>query len=214
MNDDDVAGDVFGEWVRPHLAAMAGLASRMAPWVDRDDIVQEALSRAWKKRDQFDPARGTPRVWLLAITADRARHAKPRPNVPLTTDPAQPDVMTDDHLDLERVVSDLPPRQRIAVDCYYYLDLSVAETAAVMGCAEGTVKSSLSDARKNIRRALASSKTWNETCRASMRVSTNPRTKRSSTSPYPNGSRAATCLSFRRLCRWASSTCSIKMPRI
>lgn len=154
MTHDDVAGEAFAEWVRPHLVAMSALAARLAPSADRDDIVQEALSRAWKKQEQFDPARGTPRVWLLAITADQARHARRRPDVALIAEPAQPDVVTDDHLDLERVVSELPPRQRMAVDCYYYLDLSVAETAAVMGCAEGTVKSALSDARQNIRRAL------------------------------------------------------------
>lgn len=87
VTHDDVAGEAFAEWVRPHLVAMSALAARLAPSADRDDIVQEALSRAWRKRDQFDPARGTPRVWLLAITADRARHVKPQLSVPFTADP-------------------------------------------------------------------------------------------------------------------------------
>ena len=41
----------------------------------------------------------------------------------------------------------LAPRQRLAIDCFYFVGLSLAETAAVMGCSEGTVKSTLSDAR-------------------------------------------------------------------
>jgi RNA polymerase sigma factor (sigma-70 family) len=42
---------------------------------------------------------------------------------------------------VRRAVAALPRRQRTALVLRYYLDLSVAETADVMGCAEGTVKS-------------------------------------------------------------------------
>jgi RNA polymerase sigma-70 factor (ECF subfamily) len=48
----------------------------------------------------------------------------------------------------------LTARQRQAVDCLYFAGLTVAETAAVMGCAEGTVKSTLSDARARLRTLL------------------------------------------------------------
>src|SRR5262245_20087642 len=76
----------FAGWVEPHLAVMTRLAGRLAPGADRDDIVQEALVRAWQKRRQFDPSRGTPASWLLAITADRARRSmrRRRPFAPLT----------------------------------------------------------------------------------------------------------------------------------
>jgi RNA polymerase sigma-70 factor (ECF subfamily) len=60
----------------------------------------------------------------------------------------------DDRLDVEFAVSKLPARQRLAVDCFYFVGLSVAETAVVMGCAEGTVKSTLSDARARLQRIL------------------------------------------------------------
>jgi RNA polymerase sigma-70 factor (ECF subfamily) len=40
------------------------------------------------------------------------------------------------------------------VDCFYYADLSIAETAAVMECSEGTVKSTLADARERLRSAI------------------------------------------------------------
>jgi RNA polymerase sigma factor (sigma-70 family) len=57
-------------------------------------------------------------------------------------------------VDIERAVRTLPLRQKLAVDCYYFCGLSVAETAAVMRCSEGTVKSTLSDARARLRPAL------------------------------------------------------------
>lgn len=146
---------VFADWVRPHLGAMARLAARLAPHADRDDVVQEALARAWLKRGQYDPARGTPSVWLLAITADQARKAARRVR-PLF---AVPDVgrtagVPDDRIDLGRALDRLTERQRLAVDCVYFVGLSTVETAAVMGCAVGTVKSTLADARTKLRSLL------------------------------------------------------------
>jgi RNA polymerase sigma factor (sigma-70 family) len=42
---------------------------------------------------------------------------------------------------VRRAVATLPRRQRTALVLRFYLDLSVSDTAGVMGCAEGTVKS-------------------------------------------------------------------------
>jgi len=150
-----VAPDAFAEWVRPHLAAMRRLAARLAPEVDADDAVQEALVRAWRKRAQFDGRRGTPAAWLLAIAADQARQARRRlrPGT-LLGDVSGRVRSTDDAVDLEFAITTLSPRQRLAVDCFYFVGLSVIETAAVMRCSEGTVKSTLSDARERLRPLL------------------------------------------------------------
>jgi RNA polymerase sigma factor (sigma-70 family) len=146
---------VFAAWVSPHMPAMTRLAARLAAGVDRDDIVQEALARAWVKRRQFDPAQGAPSAWLLAITADQARKAVRRSRrVAKFIERADPAPDRDNSIDVERAVARLPRRQRMAVDCFYFADLSIAETAAVMGCSEGTVKSTLSDARARLRSEL------------------------------------------------------------
>ena len=150
VRPESKARDEFAEWVEPHLPALARLAARLAPDGDRDDVLQEALTRAWKKRHTFDPGRGTPLTWLLAITADQARRARRRrPPLALVTT-RSPVRSLDERLDLEAAVARLPQRQRLAVDCFYFVGLSVAETAAVMACAEGTVKSTLSDARARL----------------------------------------------------------------
>ena len=143
----------FGAWVAPHLRAMSLLAARLSSESERDDVVQEALVRAWTKRGQFNPERGTAAAWLLAITADRARRARRdrRPVLGFLPGRVRP---IDDELDLAHAVTRLPARQRLAVDCYYFVGLGTAETAAVMGCSEGTVKSTLSDARHRLRKLL------------------------------------------------------------
>ena len=143
----------FGEWARPHLRAMSLLAARLSSDAERDDVVQEALSRAWAKRSQFDARRGTPAAWLLAITADQARRARRRrrPIVGLVPGTVRP---VDEALDLEVALARLTDRQRLAIDCFYFVGLSVSEAAAVMRCSEGTVKSTLSDARQRLRALL------------------------------------------------------------
>jgi RNA polymerase sigma-70 factor (ECF subfamily) len=147
--------DAYADWLRPYLPAMARLAARLAPDADRDDVVQEALTRAWRKRHQYDARRGTPSAWLLAITADQARQARRRQRpTPFVGDVASRVRPTEDRMDVEAAVARLPPRQRLAVDCFYFVGLSVAETAAVMRCSEGTVKSTLSDARQKMKPLL------------------------------------------------------------
>jgi RNA polymerase sigma factor (sigma-70 family) len=149
----DLTPEQFGSWVAPYLMAMALLAARLTSPGERDDVVQEALARAWVKRSTFDSTRGTPAAWLLAITADQARRARRRrpPLVGLLPGRVR---SLDDRLDLESAIKRLPERQRLAIDCSYFVGLSVAETAAVMGCSEGTVKSTLHDARQRLRALL------------------------------------------------------------
>ena len=145
----------FDGFVAPHLKAMWVLATRLAGPSAREDVVQEALLTAWKGFGSYDPDRGTPRTWLLVITADKCRKhwRSARPTFALV-DVAVPDPDLASHLDVTRAVARLPRRQRVAVELYYVLGLPVAEIADVMGCAVGTVSSTLSDARKALRVAL------------------------------------------------------------
>jgi RNA polymerase sigma factor (sigma-70 family) len=156
-----VGGD-FADWAAPSVPAMRRLALRLAPDADPEDVVQEALTRAWLKWSQFDPDRGTPTTWLLAITADQARAARrsrlrrlrvlddsaPMPEA------AAPDETSDRDADLERAIRTLSERQQLAVHLHYFVGLPVDETATVMGCASGTVKSTLFDARSRLRELL------------------------------------------------------------
>lgn len=145
----------FASWVQPHLTAMTRLAVRLAPADDRhayEDIVQLALERAWRRRETFDAARGSEQAWLLAIVADQARRARTRR--PRRVEHQPPAVVQPADPALELAVRELPRRQRMAVELHYYLGLPIRECAEVLGVAEGTVKSALSDARAKLRTLL------------------------------------------------------------
>lgn len=148
---DEVDAREFAAFVEPHLAAMARFAARLVSGGDRDDVVQEALVRAWRRRSTYDVSRGTPLPWLLAIVADQARRhrTRRRPTFELVREGSVE--LSPADVDLERAVAALTERQRTAVDLHYYVGLDVATCAQVMGCAEGTVKATLHQARARLR---------------------------------------------------------------
>jgi RNA polymerase sigma factor (sigma-70 family) len=150
----DASATDFLKYTQPFLAKMLRLAQRLGGRANRDDIVQEALINAWNKRSQFNSTRGSLGPWLMAIVADQARKTWRRRLRPLSQAPIPAESSAEDRMDLKRAIGRLPARQRIAVECHYFADLDVAETAAVMRCSEGTVKATLSHARANLRAAL------------------------------------------------------------
>ena len=146
-------------WVGPHLSVMRRVAVREVGSADADDVVQESLIRAWRRRETFDPQRGTVRTWLLAIVLDRAgrsrrQFARRRINE-LTDEPTGTERgrVTDAdgrRLDIEAAVRRLAPRQRQVVVLHYLADLSVDDVGVVLGISSGSVKTHLRLARTRL----------------------------------------------------------------
>lgn len=57
----------FDAFVRPHLQAMWTLASRLVGPQQREDVVQDALFLAWRRRSTYDASRGTTPTWLISL---------------------------------------------------------------------------------------------------------------------------------------------------
>jgi DNA-directed RNA polymerase specialized sigma24 family protein len=142
-----------------HRAVLLRFAVSLTSPADAEDVVQDALARAWSKRHTFDASRGSVKAWLLAIVADQARRRWRLSAAALRVSlsdgvAAGPSPVS---ADLRRAIESLPPRQREAVVLRHYLDLTVDDVAGVMRCSPGTVKSTLHDAHERLAQLLGAS---------------------------------------------------------
>jgi RNA polymerase sigma factor (sigma-70 family) len=68
--------------------------------------------------------------------------------------PAATGTQSEDLLDVRAALEQLPPRQRATIVLRYWTDASVTETADILGCSEGTVKSQTARAIGTLRDLL------------------------------------------------------------
>ncbi len=124
---------------------------------DCADAVQEALLRAWTKRDTLRSMHAF-KSWLCRILVntctDMLRHQSIITEVALTDDlPAQEGQAEDTFL-LRDAMEQLSPEQRLTVKLHYLEGWSVKEIAGACGLSPNTVKSRLMSARRCLVRAL------------------------------------------------------------
>ncbi len=132
---------------------------------DAEDVTQETFLRAWKYLKRFDTTRPL-RPWLLSITSNLAsnwRRSAGRYVAALTrafrNEPApsgieEKSAQNVQANDLWEAVQSMKMADQQVVYLRYFLELSVAETAAVLGVAKGTVKSRLSRALEKLRNII------------------------------------------------------------
>jgi RNA polymerase sigma factor (sigma-70 family) len=163
--------DAYGELVEMY----SDLAFRTAFLVcgsaaDAQDAAQEGFISAHAALGRFRP--GAPfKPWLLRIVGNAARNrrraATRRHGLALqyaqnlrTGDAApSPEAeveAAEERATLLRAISALREEERVVVVLRHLMGLDVSETAAVAGCAEGTVKSRLSRALDHLRTRLES----------------------------------------------------------
>jgi RNA polymerase sigma-70 factor (ECF subfamily) len=118
-----------------------------------EDAVQDALAKAWQRRDQpIDKLA----AWVTVVASNAARssvrrrgaeqRALDRMGGRATAPPDDAGVDTQ----LQQALAGLPLRERQVAVLHYVLDQSVADTAAAMGITDGTVKTLLSRARQHL----------------------------------------------------------------
>jgi RNA polymerase sigma-70 factor (sigma-E family) len=135
-------------------------------WDRASDFVQEGLIRvyvAWPRLTRKGGEHAYARQAVVSAFLDHARRRSSREFA------VEPDPQQAADGDLARDVSarvalmanlaQLPPRQRACVVLRYFEDLDVAQTAEVLGCSQGTVKSQTSKALASLRSMFCESPT-------------------------------------------------------
>lgn len=129
-------------------------------WHLAHDLVQETLVKAyrhWPRVRQADnPEAYVRRILINEVRERWRRRERSEPVARFTVEPTVPDA-ADDIARRDRVLQallELPLQQRATVVLRYLEGLSQAETAELLGCSEGTVKSQTSRALATLRKFL------------------------------------------------------------
>jgi RNA polymerase sigma-70 factor (ECF subfamily) len=138
----------FDEFFAETRSTLVGLGLALTGDIEvAKDLAQEALTRSWihwrRIRTYDQPAAWARRV-VRNLAADRAKHLRRTPALPVATSIAAP---TPDRLALTAALAVLPYQRREALVLHDGFGLSVAEVADEMGVPEGTVRSWLSRGR-------------------------------------------------------------------
>ena len=144
-----------GNWFMGIAIALTGERA------DAEDLLQAALEGLLRNRRRIVDTEAYLRRTLYNLAADGwRRRGTWRRKVPLlrteqasvAADAAADAVATVDMRDaLVRLLRQLPPRQRAVIMLRYWEQLTAAEAAEVLGCAEGTVKSAASTGLRRLR---------------------------------------------------------------
>ena len=144
-------------WPRLHHLAYL-LTGDLAATEDLLQTTMEKTCACWSSVSRMEAPDAYVRTLMVnALLSSRRRpvwtHEWLRDVVPDHPSPP-PDDGVIDHALLWPLVCALPQRQRAVVVLRYYEDLSESETAQVLGCAVGIVKSQAHDAMRALRRGL------------------------------------------------------------
>jgi RNA polymerase sigma-70 factor, ECF subfamily len=143
------SGDWLGAAYAAHGGELYGFAMRaLGDEGLAEDAVQEAFVRAWRSRSRFDPALGSPRTWLFAITRNViADLGRARARLPLPTSEPEPPA-TEKSLDelllgwqMEEALRRIGKIHRQVLVETQLRGRGSAELAAELGIPVGTVKS-------------------------------------------------------------------------
>lgn len=129
-------------------------------WHRAEDAAQDALVRVYKAWHRLDHRAGLntyAHKAVVSVVLDQAKRPWRREHVvdqPVEQPLADPVSTIDDRLLVIQALAELPPRQRACVVLRYYADLSLEETANVLGIGVGAVKSQSSRGLATLREVL------------------------------------------------------------
>jgi RNA polymerase sigma-70 factor (ECF subfamily) len=156
MDMDDLDRWLKDGYARSYRTACLILGNRS----DAEDAVQEAFLRAWRFRSSLGQGSDV-RPWLYRVVVNTC-NSKLRTEIPhrsrrlpdgelehrpTNDDPPAGVVVSND---VARALRDLPTHLRVVVVLRYYAGLSEREIATAIGKRQGTVKSRLHEARRQL----------------------------------------------------------------
>jgi RNA polymerase sigma factor (sigma-70 family) len=147
----------------------AYVAYRVGDGPEAEDLTSEAFERAMRYRDSYDPSKGEPLTWLLAIAKRCIQDVSLRP-VPLGELDEVAGHFDVEHdvvlrLSIAHLVARLDERDRELIAMRYGADLTARQMAEVLGLKVNAVEVALHRALERLRREFARDESATEIAR-------------------------------------------------
>jgi RNA polymerase sigma-70 factor (sigma-E family) len=116
-------------------------------WHLAEDLTQTTFVRlyqVWRRVNRRDVLDQYTRQVLFRVFLDERRRPWRREKSTVDVTPPDgpaPHIGVADQIAVRMAMAGVPPRQRATLVCRFWLDMSVEDTADVLGCSPGTVKS-------------------------------------------------------------------------
>ena len=120
------------------------------------DAVQEALTRAWKHRNDVNPSFF--KTWLVRILINECYRIYRQKQFAPSNDFTFKENLSDeaDYSELYHAMMQLDDKYRIPVELYYIEGYKIHEITDILNRSEGTIKSQLARGRQQLRKYLES----------------------------------------------------------
>jgi len=161
MNDRDTG---FVEYFTARSEAMRGTAYLLCgDWHRAEDLVQNAFTKlylVWGRVSRHEVLDAYVRQVLVRLYLDERRRGwwrRERVTSRPPVDRSMPPDASANRLIVLQALAAVPPRQRAVLVLRYWEDLSIEETAALLHCSAGTVKSQAARGLDSMRTLLMAS---------------------------------------------------------
>lgn len=121
---------------------------------DREDAIQEAIFKAWRKRDSLREARYF-NTWFIRILLNECHNLQKRQRRNLPLEVAPEPSASFEAPNLSWALQALEEKQRMCILLHHIEGYSVREVATMLKMSEGAVKQRLLRGRKRLKELLA-----------------------------------------------------------
>jgi RNA polymerase sigma-70 factor (sigma-E family) len=150
----------FTEYVASRMATWRRVAFLLCQdWDRADDLVQGAITKLYVRWNQVRAAHHIDSYTHVVLVREFLSERRSGWSRRVAVDGSVPDRpgRGEDHdtaMDLRSALASLPPRQRATLVLRFYCDLNIEQTAHVLSCSSGTVKSQTAKGLRSLRLAL------------------------------------------------------------
>ena len=155
---DAIYKNIFAELIRTRLSLFRSVAVKIVnSSADADDVVQNALLRAWNKRRSFSGRQEALSAWVVKIVVSESYNLlRKREREGNKLQRIVPVEQRENPLlpELDKAIAQLPELYRETVHVAILCDLSIENAGRVLGCSANTLYQRIHKAKSMIREIM------------------------------------------------------------